>query len=435
MTDPLLRLLKELVEIDSVNDPEQGKRPSRDCADFIREQLRERGVESRVVESKGFFTVRGRLGGEEPRILLMSHWDVVPPGPASKWKYPPLSLTSVDDRAYGRGAVDDKGNVAAIITALPDILERAESGVTFAFTGDEEIGGKNGAGSIARDTAPRFVVNGDGLGLEIINRRRNIFRMWVSALVAPRRTRGEVELVRFSTETRDRETRHSAYFVPGVDSHALLAASEYALREGLAVSAIRGSFVKDNVIPDEVEVEFVREARMGRNLVVDDNLTGLLNALLPLSRITFPSDASVYGINVLPNLYWKDEGHHFKVDIRAMTEDHQAILKAAENTIQEFVPDVSMEMVAGAGCLMTGLDCPLVTVAKEVASTLGIPPRVVERQGASDSRYFSPRNIDCIDFGPLGGNIHGPNEFVVVSSLERTTKFYTELVTRLTGAE
>ncbi len=419
------------MEIDSVNDPERGRKPSSEGADFIREELKLRGISSERVEHNGFFTVRGSLGVEEPKILIMSHWDVVPRGPDSQWRYPPHSLTVEEDRAYGRGAVDDKGNVAAIITALPDISEQVDGGIAFAFTGDEEIGGKNGAALLAENMAPRFVINGDGLGLEIINRRRNYFRLEVSAPVASRRTRGEVEEVRFTTETRGRETRHSAYFVPGVDSHALLAGSEYALREGLSVSSIEGDFVKDNVIPNEVEVKFVRETRTGGNLVVDDNLTGITKALLPLSRVSFEADPSVYGISVLPNFYYKDGDHHFKVDVRAMAKDPEAVLRAVESALQEFVPAASLEIEAGAGCLMTDPSCVLVRTAREVASKLGIPPRVVERQGASDSRYFSSRDIECIDFGPQGGNLHGPNEFVVLSSLERATKFYTELVARL----
>ncbi len=431
----MLRLLKDLVEIESVNDPEQGKRPTADGAHFIRDQLREGGIESQIAETNGFFAVRGTLGKRKPRILLLGHWDVVPAGAVSRWKYPPFRLTVMEDRAYGRGSVDDKGNVAAMLTAMPDILERGGEEVAFAFTGDEEVGGRNGAGVVAREIQPEVVVNGDGLGLEIINRRRNIFRAELSAPSVLRRTRGDVEVVKFATETKGRETRHSAYFVPGVDSHALLAASEYALRENLAVVSLRGGFVKDNVIPDEIEVEFVRESRMGRNVVVDDSLSGLLRVLMPLSRITFPTGPSVYGINVLPNLYWGDGEHHMKVDIRAMTHDAAAIEEAAKEVLDEFVPEASMKVLAGEGCLITKENCALVKLAKEVAMTLGIPPRVVERQGASDSRYFSPKGIDCIDFGPLGGNIHGPNEYVIVSSLDRTAKFYTELVARFLGLD
>ncbi len=421
--------------IDSINDPAQDRRPSRDCADFIREALRERGISSELMESDGFHTVRGAVGGKEAKVLLMSHYDVVPTGPESKWRHPPLSLHVEDDKAYGRGAVDDKGNVAAIIAALPDIVDRIDGGVAFAIAGDEEVGGEHGAGLLAQEILPRYVINGDGMDLQIINRRRNYFLIHLGVPAAPRRTRGEAEAIRFPTRTRGRETRHSAYFIPGVDSHAFLAAAYHALRWDLTAAGLRGSFVKENVIPDEVEIEFIRERRTGRNLVVDDNLTRLLKTLVPLSRISFATDLSVYGINALPNYYWKDDrGHHVTLDVRAMVGDEQKVRKPMEGVLRELLPEATLEIDAGAGCLRTDPNSTLVRTAKEVASTLGIPPRVAERQGSSDSRYFSSRGIECIDFGPQGGNLHGPNEYVVVSTLERAAKFYVQLVTRLLEA-
>ncbi len=434
-TDPLLSLLSDLVAIDSVNDPGRDRRPSPECAEFIQRALRERGIPSDLVESDGFYTVRGAIGKEEPKVLLMSHYDVVPPGPASKWKHPPLTLSVEEGRAYGRGAVDDKGNVAAIITALQDIADRIDGGVAFAITGDEEMGGEHGAKLLAQEMRPRYVVNGDGIDLQIINRRRNYFLIQIQVPQALRRTRGEIEAIRFPTVTRGRDTRHSAYFIPGVDSHSLLAGAYHTLRWDLTALGLRGEFVKENVIPDEVEVELVREHRSGENLVVDDNLTRLLKALVPLSRISFPTDLSVYGINALPNYYWVDgDGHHVTLDVRAMAVDPDEIRRPVERVLQELLPEATLSIKVGAGCLMTDPGSTLVRTAKEVASNLGIPPRVTERQGSSDSRYFSSLGVECIDFGPQGGNLHGPNEYVVVSTLERAAKFYVQLVTRLVEA-
>lgn len=433
--DPLLQLLKELVEIDTVNSPEEGRKPPRDGADFIHETLRGWGIQSEVVEDGGYFTVKGQLGTDEPRVLLLSHWDVVPRGVESRWRHPPHRLTLEEDRAFGRGVVDDKGNVAAILTALPDIADRVEGGLAFAFTGDEETGGTHGAKRLAQEIHPRFLVNGDGIDLQIINRRRNYFRLHVSVPATPRRTRGEAETMRFTTRTRIRDTRHTAYFIHGVDSHAFLTGAYHALLRGLTVAGVGGGFVKDTVIPDEVSIDFVREGRSGENLVVDDNLTALLKALIPLSRIAFPTDFSVYGINALPNLYRRDgDTHHVTVDVRAMTAETGGMREAAERALHELVPAASLRVETGAGCVMTDPQAPLIQTAKEVASTLGIPPRVVERQGSSDSRHFSPQGVECIDFGPQGGNLHGPNEYVVVSTLERAAKFYAQLVSGLLGS-
>ncbi len=165
---------------------------------------------------------------------------------------------------------------------------------------------------------------------------------------------------------------------------------------------------------------------------MDDNLTALLKALIPLSRIAFPTDFSVYGINALPNFYRRDgDTHHITVDVRAMTAESEGLREAAERALHEMIPEASLRVEAGAGCVMTDPQAPLIHAAREVASTLGIPPRVVERQGSSDSRHFSSQGVECIDFGPQGGNIHGPNEYVVVSTLERAAKFYVQLVARL----
>ncbi len=435
-TDPLLGLLKDLVAIDSVNDPRQDRRPSRDCAEFIQGALKERGIPSEITESGGFHTVRGTIGAGEPRVLLMSHYDVVPPGPSSKWRHPPLSLRIEDGRAHGRGVVDDKGNVAAIITAMQDIIDRVDEGVAFAITGDEEMGGAHGAKILAQELHPKYVVNGDGIDLQIINRRRNYFLVQITAPPALRRTRGELETIHFPTITKGRETRHSAYFISGVDSHSLLNGAYHTLRWDLTAAGLKGEFIKENVIPDEVEVEFVHESRSGENLVVDDNLTRLLKALIPLSRISVPTDMSMYGINSLPNYYWKNgEGHHITLDVRAMAAEPGEIRRAVESVLKELLPEAALEIVVGAGCLMTDPNGNLVRTAKEVASKLGIPPRVTERQGSSDSRYFSAQGVECIDFGPEGGNLHGPEEYVVVSSLERAARFYVELVTRLLEAE
>jgi succinyl-diaminopimelate desuccinylase len=53
--------------------------------------------------------------------------------------------------------------------------------------------------------------------------------------------------------------------------------------------------------------------------------------------------------------------------------------------------------------------------------------------GATDSRWFSYLGIPTLEFGPLGGNVHGSNEFVEISSLEIVRTFYQKLFTELTN--
>ncbi|HEV7147671.1 MAG TPA: M20/M25/M40 family metallo-hydrolase, partial [Pedococcus sp.] len=66
---------------------------------------------------------RTRVAGDGPRVLLYSHYDVVPVGDLAVWRTPPWQLTERDGRWYGRGAADCKGNLVATLVALRAVRE------------------------------------------------------------------------------------------------------------------------------------------------------------------------------------------------------------------------------------------------------------------------------------------------------------------------
>jgi len=75
------------------------------------------GVE---VERSSLPIVAGHLGGqlEGPRVLLVAHIDVVPPGDCSQWSTEPFDPVVKDERLYGRGACDMKGGAIAALAAM-----------------------------------------------------------------------------------------------------------------------------------------------------------------------------------------------------------------------------------------------------------------------------------------------------------------------------
>lgn len=81
--------------------------------------------------------------------VLMAHMDVVPVEPVaeSKWSVPSFSGTIKNDTIYGRGAVDDKFSVIAILEAEQLLKENYTPNRTIylCFGHDEEISGKRGA--------------------------------------------------------------------------------------------------------------------------------------------------------------------------------------------------------------------------------------------------------------------------------------------------
>lgn len=88
-------------------------------------------------------------------ILLMSHLDVVPvdEGTLSDWEATPFSGEIKNGNIYGRGTMDDKVSVLAILEAVETSLRNGVSPkrtIYLAFGHDEEIGGEQGAGSMAK---------------------------------------------------------------------------------------------------------------------------------------------------------------------------------------------------------------------------------------------------------------------------------------------
>lgn len=87
-----------------------------------------------------------------PPQLLLAHQDVVPVSPPEKWQHPPFAGVVDDDFVWGRGALDDKGSLMAILEATEALLQNGQTpacDVYLAFGHDEEIGGRDGAVKMA----------------------------------------------------------------------------------------------------------------------------------------------------------------------------------------------------------------------------------------------------------------------------------------------
>lgn len=87
-----------------------------------------------------------RAGPRDVEPLMFSaHTDTVPVGASNHWDYPPFQLTEDKKRGllFGRGSVDMKGSIAAIICAIAPLLAEADSfkrELILGLTYDEEVG-------------------------------------------------------------------------------------------------------------------------------------------------------------------------------------------------------------------------------------------------------------------------------------------------------
>jgi len=151
-------LLAELVRIPSVT-PDAGR-----ALDVLTRHLVAAGftVERPVFAAPGTDPVENLFasaGQGTPHLVFAGHVDVVPPGPAARWRHPPFAADVVDGVLYGRGAVDMKGGLAAMVHAASCFLARRRTDfggrLSFLVTGDEEGPAVNGTAQVLRWAAER----------------------------------------------------------------------------------------------------------------------------------------------------------------------------------------------------------------------------------------------------------------------------------------
>ncbi|MBK0381715.1 M20/M25/M40 family metallo-hydrolase [Pedobacter sp. SD-b] len=104
---------------------------------------------------------KGKSAEAKP-IILMAHQDVVPIEKATEknWDAAPFSGMIKNGFIYGRGAIDDKGSLIAILESAELLLKKGfvpQSDIYFVFGHDEEISGLKGAKTIARIFADRKI--------------------------------------------------------------------------------------------------------------------------------------------------------------------------------------------------------------------------------------------------------------------------------------
>jgi len=143
--------LQEAIRIPSVSKHEA------QIGEFLARALAGAGMQVRVVEAEPghpnvLASARGPASG--PVFLLNDHMDVVPPGPRDEWDVDPFGGVIRDGWLYGRGAVDSKGGLCAMVMASELFLNaggpaRGELLVTAVC--DEEVGGLLGTRHLLKE--------------------------------------------------------------------------------------------------------------------------------------------------------------------------------------------------------------------------------------------------------------------------------------------
>jgi acetylornithine deacetylase/succinyl-diaminopimelate desuccinylase-like protein len=120
----------------------------RRAGEWVCSFIRDAGGECELVDWHGQPLAIGELraskdAGSAPTVLCYGHFDVQPPDPLELWESDPFEPQIRGDYLYGRGTVDDKGQLYMLLAAARSLAQAGELPVNVRFTcdGEEETGG------------------------------------------------------------------------------------------------------------------------------------------------------------------------------------------------------------------------------------------------------------------------------------------------------
>jgi acetylornithine deacetylase/succinyl-diaminopimelate desuccinylase-like protein len=424
--DEAIELLRELIQLDTVNPPGNETRAAR----LLRGYLEEAGVEcelyAKIPERANLVArIPGRADGK--RLLLLSHTDTVLADPA-EWSVNPWAGEVRDGEIWGRGALDMKSQVAANAVAIATLAREGfepEGDLIFAATADEEVGTSDfGLSWLCREHADavraEYAINEGGGDRAVVDGRAVYLCATAEKMSSP-----------FLLRVRGRSGHAS---IPGIADNALVKAARLIER--------LGSFAPEPRLLPETEAFLTAmfgdvpssgeiEARLHD---LDGSLAGMIEPMLAITVSPTMIEASQKR-NVIPAVC------DVTCDCRLLPGQSQA---EAEEAIRAWLGEDGYELVwiEGVGGTRSSIRTPLwealaAWVAGEEAGAAVVP---VVLPGFTDSHYLREAfGTVAYGFFPMrtmepelaSRLVHSADERIPVDDLELGTRFLIDVARAL----
>lgn len=380
------------------------------------------------------YTWRGADPTLDPLVIL-GHYDVVGVDPAtlSDWAHPPFDGEVADGWVWGRGAMDDK---VAVVGALEAVETLLRDGVTprrtvlLAFGHDEEVGGLNGAVTLAARL--------DSMGVKpwmVLDEGGMIGQGLLAGVGRPVAMVGVVEKgytsIRLTVES---EGGHGSMPPPQTAAGVVAA----------AVTALEADRMPTRLTPTTREM-FDRVGRLmplGRRVVLANlwlfrplllaTLAGdpATNAMIRTTTAPTMLEGSIKE-NVLPTRA------SAVTNFRILPGDSIAgVVEHVRSVVDDERVEVETLGFSSEPSPVAPIDVPafarLEEVIRHVAPTAVITPYLLV--GATDSRHYTGLTDRIYRFIPEGVtpemlvSIHGTNERIRVEDYRRVVDFYGRLM-------
>ncbi len=408
-------------------------------ADLVARSLQSCGLKTRLLSAGGPPVVYGeRLVRGRPTVLFYNHYDVQPAGDESAWRFPPFSPRTYRRRFYARGAVDNKGTLVARLWALRawmDLHGDLPVGVRFLVEGEEEVGSPHLAEFVSQNGS---LLKADGCIWEaggVNSRGRPLLYLGMKGILS----------VELEARGPAREL-HSAWATIAPNPVWRLVWALSRLKSPDEDILIDG-FYDDVLGPTRNEIAAARKLPFPEKEILDDwevsafvqNLSGgtllLCQSYTPTCNISgLVGGHAGEGIRtIVPS--WARARLDFRLVPNQDPEKVLALLR--EYLAAEGYGDIVIRPLGPAlPPFRTSPEHPFVqAVVEATQQAYGRPPAVFPSSGGSGPMYLFGNEaglpIVSLGVGDPKSNIHGPNESVSLSDLEKGIAHIAAILGRL----
>ena len=440
LEDETMRHFQALLRFDTSDPPMNPPGGEKPAADYLKQVLEKEGIPVQVFSidaNRPNVVARLKGSGAKPPLLLMAHTDVVNVDP-KKWTHPPFGATRDGGYVYGRGAVDDKDNVVAVLMALLTLKRQNVA--------------------LDRDVIALFEAGEEGavrFGIQLMV-DKHLDAIQAEYCIAEgggvTRQNGQVKFASVQTlEKIPRAIQLTAKGVAGhgsvpLQSNSIVRLSDAVAKVGKWAPPVRPNETTAAYFKRLASISTPEEAQRYRDVLSPDpKVAGPADEYM---RANEPRHASMLRTSASPNIF--TAGYRVNVipseatatlDVRMLPdEDPQAFLEQVKAVIN----DPSIEVTFAARDVRPGGTTRLNTEAFEVVEAnvtkhykaITLPTMST---GATDMAYLRAKGIQCygigpatdVEDGPKGFGAHSDQERILEAELHRFVRFHYDIVADL----
>ncbi|MBO4235093.1 MAG: M20/M25/M40 family metallo-hydrolase [Firmicutes bacterium] len=436
MKDKYSKILSDMIKIETVSaEGQTDLRKFRKFHTLLKKKFPKIFAVCEVTDYDGSLLMRwpGKNSPEPENqgILLMNHMDVVEA--TGEWKYPPFSGEIAEGKVWGRGALDDKGELFAMLQAAEELAADGfvpERDIWFESACTEEIAG-HGADEISKMLAEkgyRFEMVLDEGGMivdEPIAGAKGTYAM----IGVGEKGFADIKFIaksaggHASAPPKDTPLVRLGKFMSYVDRHEIfdveISPAVCEMLKRLSAS-MEGASAKAMANPEKF-------APIIKKVMAKSSP---MSAAMTKTTIAFTCAKGANGYNVIP-----EEAYV----IGNMRYSHHQGRDASIEAISKVAKRYNLEVEV----IDPGLESPISDwnsrgfklIESGVAEIFeGVTTSPFVTTGASDARYMTRVSDNCFRFAPFKvtdkqmSTIHGLNENVDIDSLEPAVEFYKYII-------